>query len=698
MSGGAARNRLAGESSPYLLQHAGNPVDWYPWGDEALSLARAEDRPILLSVGYSACHWCHVMERESFEDDATARLMNEHFVNIKVDREERPDVDAVYMTAVQQMTGRGGWPMTVFLTPEGQPFYGGTYFPPEPRHGMPSFRQVLLAVSEAYRERRGDVERSAAELTDLLRQGTALRPPATPLDADLLDEAFRALAQRFDSTNGGFGGAPKFPQPMVLDFLLRYWRRTGNPDALGMVEETLDAMSRGGIYDHLGGGFHRYSVDARWLVPHFEKMLYDNALLARLYLHAHQATGNRGYRRVVEETLDYVLREMTSPEGGFHSTQDADSEGEEGRFYVWSADEIERVLGPEDGGLFRLYYGVTPGGNFEGRSILHVERPLDVVAREAGVDEDRMREAVERGRARLYEVRAARVWPGRDDKVITGWNAMTMRALAEAARILDRSDYRDAAVRNAGFLLDELRRDGELLRTYRAGVAKIGGFLEDHALLTDALVSLYEATFDARWIREARSLADAMIARFWSVEEGQFYDAARGDDLVVRPRDVNDSATPSGSSAAAMALLRLFALTGEEAYGAKATATVEGVAGLVPQLPQAFGGMLAALDWLLSGALEVAVVGEPAAAGTRALLDAVRGLYLPNSVLALRDPTAPDEGAAAVIPLLAGREPVEGRPAAYVCEHFACQLPVSDPDAFRAQLDARLDGRRDPRS
>ncbi|HET8656147.1 MAG TPA: thioredoxin domain-containing protein [Longimicrobiaceae bacterium] len=687
MSGGAGRNRLATETSPYLLQHAGNPVDWYAWGDEALSLARAEDRPILLSVGYSACHWCHVMERESFEDDATARLMNEHFVNIKVDREERPDVDAVYMTAVQQMTGRGGWPMTVFLTPEGQPFYGGTYFPPAPRHGMPSFRQVLLAVSEAYRERRGEVERSAAELTDLLRQGTSLRPPTTPLDTGLLDEAFRALAARFDATNGGFGGAPKFPQPMVLDFLLRDWRRTGNPDALGMVEETLGAMARGGIYDHLGGGFHRYSVDARWQVPHFEKMLYDNALLARLYLHAHQATGDPEYRRVAEETLDYVLREMTSPEGGFYSTQDADSEGEEGRFYLWRADEVDRVLGPEDGRLFRLYYGVTPGGNFEGRSILHVERPLAAVAREAGVGEDRVREAVERGRARLYEVRAARVWPGRDDKVITSWNAMTVRALAEGASILDRTDYRDAALRGAEFLLGELRRGGELLRTYRDGVAKIGGFLEDYASLVDALVSLYEATFDARWIREARSLADAMIARFWSPGEGQFYDAAAGDALVVRPRDVNDSATPSGSSAAAMALLRLCALTGEEAYDAKATATVEGVAGLLPQIPQAFGGMLAALDWLLSDALEVAVVGEPAASGTRALLDVVRHRYLPNAVLALRDPAAPDEETAAVIPLLAGRELVDGRPAAYVCERFACRRPVTAATELARELE-----------
>jgi uncharacterized protein YyaL (SSP411 family) len=678
-------NRLAAETSPYLLQHQDNPVDWYPWGSEALERARTEDRPILLSVGYSACHWCHVMEHESFEDEETARLMNERFVNIKVDREERPDVDSLYMSAVQQMTGHGGWPMTVFLTPEGVPFYGGTYFPPEPRHGLPSFRQVLEGVSDAYTERRDEVEKNAAELRRALQQSTALQPPAASLDVSILDRASQTLAGRFDARHGGFGGAPKFPQPMILEFLLRQWARTGDEEALQMVEHTLRKMAGGGMYDQLGGGFHRYSVDARWLVPHFEKMLYDNALLARAYLHAYQATGDAAYRRVVEEVLLYVQREMTSPEGGFYSSQDADSEGEEGKFYVWTPEEVDDLLGPEDGPLFRRYYDVTEAGNFEGENILHADRSDREIAAETGVSAEHLERVLARGRTVLYEARSQRIWPGRDDKVLTAWNAMMLRTFAEAAALLGREEYRDAAVRNAEFLLRALRRDGRLLRTYKDGAAKIDAFLEDHALLVDALLALYETTFDPRWVREARSLADAMLERFWDEEEGVFYDAPAGSELVVRPRDLYDNATPSGTSAATGALLRLAVLAGEPRYERVATRVLRGMGGVLEKFPSAFGHLLGALDFHLATPQEVAIVGSADEPETQALLGAVRRRFRPNTVLALREPSAGEE-AAETVPLLAERTQVEGRATAYVCQRFACRRPVTEPEALEEEL------------
>ncbi|HET6230754.1 MAG TPA: thioredoxin domain-containing protein [Longimicrobiaceae bacterium] len=679
-------NRLAAETSPYLLQHKDNPVDWYPWGPEALERSRTEDRPILLSVGYSACHWCHVMEHESFENEQTARLMNELYVCIKVDREERPDIDSIYMTAVQQMTGHGGWPMTVFLTPEGVPFYGGTYYPPEPRHGMPSFRQVLAGIAEAYRERRADVDRSAEELRGALRESAALRPQPAAVDATVLERAHAGLASRYDGRNGGFGGAPKFPQPMMIEFLLRHWKRTGASEPRLMSEQTLRRMAAGGMYDQVGGGFHRYSVDAKWLVPHFEKMLYDNALLARAYLHAHQATGAPEHRRVAEEVLRYVLREMTSPEGGFYSAQDADSEGEEGLFYVWTPDEVDALLGDEDGPLFRTYYDVSAEGNFEGRNILHVERPVRDVARDAGVTEERLSAALERGRGVLYEARAKRVWPGLDDKVLTAWNAMMLHTFAEAARILGSAEYRDAAVANAEFLLRELRADGRLLRTYKDGRAKIGAFLEDHALLADALLALYETTFDPRWVAEARALADAMLDGFWEEDEGAFYDTARdAETLVVRPRDIFDNATPSGNSVAVGALLRLAALTGEERYSRVAARVIEQMAELAARMPSGFGHLLCAIDFHLATPQEVAIVGAPGDADTDALLAVLRRAYLPNTVVALALPNAPEDIISA-IPLLADRPQLDGRATAYVCERFACQAPVTDPAALSQQL------------
>jgi uncharacterized protein len=680
-------NRLARETSPYLLQHADNPVDWYPWGEDAFERARAEDRPILLSIGYSACHWCHVMEHESFEDEETARLMNDRFINVKVDREERPDVDSIYMTAVQSMTGHGGWPMTVFLTPDGSPFYGGTYFPPEPRHGLPSFRQLLGAIADAFHTRRDEVDRSAAGLRETLEQSTRLRDPATTLANTILDDAYRGLAARHDARFGGFGGAPKFPQPMSLEFLLRHHARTGEPAALEMLSHTLRRMARGGMYDQVGGGFHRYSVDAHWLVPHFEKMLYDNALLTRLYLYAYQATGDEEFRRVAEHVISYVRREMTSPEGGFYSAQDADSEGEEGKFYVWSEGEIDRVLGPEDGRLFRRYYGVTAAGNFEGRNILHVESDVAAVAADAGVTPQELEEVLERGRSALYQARSGRVWPARDDKVLTSWNAMMLQALAVGARVLDDREYRDAAVRNAEFLLNALRPGGALKRTWRAGTAHIDAFLEDHALLADALLSLYEATFDPRWVREARQLGDRILDRFWDEQSGMFYDAAVGGEaLVVRPRDVDDNATPSGNSAATHMLLRLAAFTGEPRYERVASRVLRDMGGLLQRAPLAFGHLLAALDFHLATPQEVAIVGDPGAPDTRALLDVVGEAYRPNTILALTAPD-PDEAVIATIPLLADRPALDGRATAYVCQRFTCRSPVTSPAALRAELD-----------
>jgi uncharacterized protein YyaL (SSP411 family) len=680
-------NRLAGESSPYLRQHANNPVDWYPWGDEAFQRAREEDRPILLSIGYSACHWCHVMEHESFEDEATAQLMNERFVNIKVDREERPDVDSLYMTAVQALTGRGGWPMTVFLTPQGAPFYGGTYFPPVARHGLPAFQDVLLAIDEAYRERREDVGRSAAQLVEALEQSTRLRAPVRELPTTLLDEAYRGMEGTFDLRHGGFGAAPKFPQPMALEFMLRHHLRTGQRDSLDMVHQTLREMARGGMYDQVGGGFHRYSVDAQWLVPHFEKMLYDNALLAQLYLRAHQVTGDDEFRRVAEEVLRWVTREMTSPQGAFYSAQDADSEGEEGRFYVWTPAQIEEVLGPQDGALFCSHYGVTEDGNFEGSSILHVRRDVTASAAAAGIPAERLEAILATGRDALYQARALRVPPGLDDKVLTSWNAMMLQAFAVAAQVTGRDEYVNTAVRNAEFLLRELQPAGRLQRTWRDGRAKIDAFLEDHALLADSLLSLYETTFDPRWIREARRLADTLIDEFWEPQEGFFYDGRRkGEALVVRPRSVDDNATPSGNSAATGLLLRLAALTGESRYRDIASRVLQSMAGLLRRAPLGFGRLLAALDFHLAAPREVAIAGDPAAADTRALLSVYRERFRPNSILAVT-PADPPADLAELVPLLEGRVPVDGRAAAYVCERFTCQRPVTEPDALRSALE-----------
>jgi uncharacterized protein YyaL (SSP411 family) len=680
-------NRLSHETSPYLLQHAHNPVDWYPWGTEAFERAKAEDKPILLSVGYSSCHWCHVMARESFEDESIAQVMNEHFVNVKLDREERPDVDTIYMRAVVGMTGRGGWPLTVFLTPEGQPFFGGTYFPPESRHGLPAFRQVLLAVSRSYSERKDEIRRSAEGIvTHIVTQDLSPSPPDVELSPLITDQAVRKLSKQFDATHGGFGGAPKFPQAMALEFLLREHHRSGNTLALRIVERSLEKMARGGIYDQLGGGFHRYSVDDRWLVPHFEKMLYDNALLSRLYVHAFHATGKPLYRRIAEETLEYVSREMASPEGGFYSAQDADSEGEEGKFFIWTPDEVKAALGTEDGDLFNQYFAVTEPGNFEGRNVLSVPRDPDVVAHLAGVSTERLEDTIARGRQRLLAVRQERVPPARDDKIIASWNGLMLASFAEAGRVLADERYREMAIRNAQFILRHLRSEGKLRRIYRAGQAKIDGYLEDYACLTHGLLALYEATFDETWFLEARSLADEMISRFTDPLGAGFYDTDGREALLTRPRSWEDSALPSGNSMAADVLLRLAALTGESQYEKLAEGILAVMSATVAQHPLAFGHLLAVFDFYLSPAEEIAIVGDPSGDDTRELLDVVYSAYRPSKVVAVG---LPDDEGTATVPLLAGRGQLGERATAYVCRRFACQQPVNTPQDLAAQLRMR---------
>jgi uncharacterized protein YyaL (SSP411 family) len=678
-------NRLSNETSPYLLQHANNPVDWYAWGDEALARARAEDRPVLLSIGYSACHWCHVMEHESFENPETAALMNANFINIKVDREERPDLDAIYMQAVQAITGSGGWPMTVFLTPDGTPFYGGTYFPPQDRGTMPGFPRVLTSVADAYRNRRGDIERSGRDLLQHLQRSEERQAAGVSPTPGLLAEAFAALSKGFDGSRGGFGGAPKFPQPMALDFLLRHHYRTGEPQAFAMVEFSLRQMAAGGIYDHLGGGFHRYSTDAQWLVPHFEKMLYDNAQLSRVYLNAYQVTGSTFYRRIVEETLDYVIREMTSPEGGFFSTQDADSEGEEGKFFVWSTDEIVDLLGPDDGLLFCAFFDVSRGGNFEGKNILHAPRGEAEVAGAAGVSEERLRGALERGRALLFRQRSTRVAPGLDDKIVVSWNGLMQRAFAEASRVLERDDYLQAATRNAEFIRDRLWRAGRLQRTYRAGQAKGQGYLEDYACLTNALLSLYEATFDSRWFAWARELAATMLSQFADDDGAGFFDTGTGHEaLVLRPQDLFDNAMPSGNSAAAEALLRLASFTGDSLLEEKGLSVFRLVMPALARYPTAFGNLLSVAEFAIGPRKEVAIVGPPNEAQTRDLIRTVFRLYLPSNVVAGSAPD--DESSAAIVPLLDGRVAANGQALAYVCEHFTCQMPISDASELASRL------------
>jgi len=655
-------NRLAQETSPYLLQHRDNPVDWYPWGSEARRRASEEDKPILLSVGYSACHWCHVMERESFEDPETAAYMNEHFVNVKVDREERPDVDAIYMEAVQTITGHGGWPMTVFLDPDGVPFYGGTYFPPDESRGMPSFRMVMEAVVHAFETQREEIREKAPIARARLGAVGEVEPRDLPAAAHL-DEAVKRLLLASDRRNGGFGSAPKFPPASSLELLMA----RGETE---VVELTLDRMLAGGIYDQLGGGFARYSVDAVWLVPHFEKMLYDNALLAGTYLHGWQTFGHDRYRRVCEETLDWMLREMRGPEGGFYSALDADSEGEEGRFYVWTPDQIREVLGDGADAVIE-FYGVSEQGNFEGSNVLHL-------AAGAAAEEP---EGLERARQALFEARAERVRPGLDDKRLTAWNALAIAALADAGAVLGREDYLDAARDCAEFVLTRLRDpDGRLLRTYKDERAHLDAYLEDHAFLVEALLTLYESSFEPRWFEAAEALAETMLGRFGDAERGGFYSTADDhEELIARRKEVGDHPIPSGNSSAALGLLRLAALTGERRYEAAAEGVFALFAEPAVRHPDAFAHLLRALDFHLSPTKEIALVGDDLGA----LAKVARERPLFHAVLA-GGPEGADQPA-----LLADRTTVNGSPAAYVCQNFTCQLPVTDAGALREQLEDR---------
>ena len=680
-------NHLANESSPYLLQHQNNPVDWYPWGPEALERSRREQMPIFLSIGYSACHWCHVMEHESFENDQIAAIINERFVAIKVDREERPDLDQIYMNATQMMTGRGGWPMSVFLTPELKPFYAGTYFPPTARGGMPGFDEVLRAVHDAWTKRREQVEEMAGQLsTELNKTGQAAS--GGELSRELIENAVTQLGRAFDQTWGGFGTAPKFPHPMDLSLLLRYWHRNEHAQSLQMVRTTLDRMAAGGIYDHLGGGFARYSVDARWLVPHFEKMLYDNALLAGVYTEAFQATGDNHYARIVRETIDYVLRDMTDPAGGFYSTEDADSEGEEGKFYVWTPDELEKVLGDEAGVTFGRVYDVSDAGNFEGNNILNLPKMLAQSARVLKRDEEELAAELASSRSKLFAVREQRVHPGKDDKVIVAWNGLMIDALARAAAALDEPRYAAAATKAAEFIRQHLLRpDGRLLHTWRYGKAKLDAYLDDYAALANGLISLYEATFDGEQLVEAARLLDIVLEHFADNQSGGFYYTADDHEkLIARNKDATDASVPSASALAATALARLGKLTGTRKYVDAADGALRAAAGLMQQAPTAMGQMLLALDFQLGPTYELVFAADRHDGPTDDALRDVRRRFLPNKALAGLFADTPGKAPALLKDLLAGKTPVDGQPVLYVCEGFTCQEPAVGREAMSVKL------------
>jgi hypothetical protein len=682
-------NLLIGEISPYLLQHAQNPVDWQPWGEAAIQRARQEQKPIFLSIGYSACHWCHVMAHESFEDPAIAQLLNETFVNIKVDREERPELDQLYMEAVQMLNGHGGWPLSVFLTPELEPFYGGTYWPPRARHGMPSFEQVVRAVADVWQNRRDAARRHAAELTDLLRRDLldSVGPAqGTALSLAPLAGAESSLLKSFDGQWGGFGTAPKFPPAIQLRVLLRQWRHQGNTALLEVVCTTLDRMAGGGIYDHLGGGFHRYSVDEQWLVPHFEKMLYDNALLAACYLEAWQATGRDDYRRIVEETLDYVLRDMTDPAGGFYSAEDADSEGEEGKFYVWTPAEIAALLDPPAAAAFCRFYDVTEAGNFEGSNILHRGQSLAEMARGLNYERCDLEALLSQSRRKLLAVRNGRVRPGRDDKILVNWNGLMIDALARAGAALGRGEYVEAAARAAQFILDRMCDPaGRLLHCWRRGEARVGAFVDDYAALADALVSLYEATFEERWLAAAMRLVEVILAEFADpAGSGFFFAVADEQALPARKKDALDAPLPSGTGLALMALLRLGKLCQRNDFIARVEKVLLAHLAILQRGPTAVGQMLLVLDMLLSDSPEIVILAGHDATANSAVLAHLRHKFLPNKVLAMRDPAA---ASPVLESLFAGKQSIAPGPTVHLCQNQTCQAPVTGSTAVIALWD-----------
>ena len=677
-------NRLIHETSPYLLQHAHNPVDWYPWGEEALSRAKKEDRPILLSIGYSSCHWCHVMEKESFENEEIAGIMNLRFINIKVDREERPDLDELYMNAVQVMTGSGGWPMTVFLTPDLIPFHAGTYFPPEDRGRMPGFSKVLVVVSDYYRSHREEVEKMEAQLKQALRQIVEVIPSQESVSDKVLSKAFNALESQFDPIYGGFGNAPKFPSSMALTFLLRYWKSTGSKKALEMVEKSLEKMANGGIYDHLGGGFNRYSVDERWLIPHFEKMLYDNALLARTYFEAYQATKKERYRRVGEEILNYVLREMKSPNGGFYSTQDADSEGEEGKFYVWTRDEIKGVLGKEKGTPFCAYYGVATEGNFEGgRSVLNIASTLEKVSELYGMPVAELEKVLIEGRQKLYAERERRARPGRDEKILTSWNGLMISSFVDGFRVTGNEKYLKGAVEAARFIW-EMRKDGHVVRVFSRGKSQVKGYSEDYAFFTQALIDLYEATFETEWLKEAEDLNRRMIDQFWDEKNGGFFFTGKeNESLIARSKNPYDNAIPSANSVAVFNLIKLGHLTGEESLKQKAEQILHLFYNFLDQHPSGFAQMLSGLCFFLNPE-EIGIIGSKGDLKTKSMLKEIYLAYLPNKILNLRDPQEPIKEK--WFPFLTEKG-IPEVPTTFVCKGFTCLPPVRDEEELKKILE-----------
>jgi uncharacterized protein len=683
------KNRLAGETSPYLLQHATNPVDWYPWSQEALEKARSENKPIFLSIGYSACHWCHVMEHESFENSEIAVLMNEHFVSIKVDREERPDLDQIYMSAVMAMTGHGGWPMSVFLTPQCKPFFGGTYFPPTDSRGMAGFPRVLLSVHRAWEERREEIIESATEMTEQLRAFGSIAKGGGLLDFKLLDQASRTLTRSFDPIHGGFGRAPKFPHPMDLRVLLRHHLRTRDDQAMHVVRHTLHKMARGGIYDHLGGGFARYSTDERWLVPHFEKMLYDNALLSSTYLEAFQATGDACFSRVARETMNYVLSRMTGAHGAFHSTEDADSEGVEGKYYVWSVADVTEVLGADCAKTFCYVYDITQQGNWEGHNILNILKPVEQAAKLLARDQGKLEAELAAGRALLLAAREKRVPPAMDTKVLVSWNGLMIAALAQGGHVLSDKRYIEAGERAAGFILDRMRQsDGRLLHTFKDGQAKLDAYLDDYASLIDGLTRLYESTGEPRWIESALELAAIMIDEFGDAGPGGFFFTGRRHEaLIARQKDIHDNATPSGSGLAATALLRLGALTGRADLTQAGKKALEAIDSVLEREPAACGQSLIALDFLLSNVTEFAVIAGDDRAETQSVLETIASSFRPHHVVAPATPEQADSLSGKVA-LLKGKPLRDRRTTTYVCENFTCQAPCVGIEGLKEALAA----------
>jgi len=679
-------NRLINETSPYLLQHAHNPVNWYPWSKEAFEIAQKQDKPVFLSIGYSTCHWCHVMERESFSDESTAKILNEHFICIKVDREERPDIDAVYMNAVQVMTGSGGWPLSVFLGPDGGPFYGGTYFPPNEMYGQPSFKRLLLTIAEAWKNKREQLLESADKISEILadRNQQANQESLSP---DILNKAKFELEITFDSVNGGFGIAPKFPQPSNLSMLLGYWNRTRDDKALEMVEKTLNAMAKGGIYDHLGGGFHRYSTDAQWLVPHFEKMLYDQALLSKVYVQAYQITNNNTYANVAKEIFDYVLREMTDSKGGFYCAEDADSEGKEGTFYVWEPTEIEAILGTEQANIFNEYYGIIDSGNFEdSKSILNVSKSTEELAKKFKKTQSKIANILSHGRSRLLEHRARRARPYRDDKVIAGWNGLMISSMAYGGSVLNDQRYVRAAEKSADFASNTLIKDGRLKRYYRNGKVVGWGVLDDYAFMIMGLLDLYEATFDTRWLIEAKKLAEQMIHLFGD-KAGGFYLAGKANErLIVRSRPAYDGAVPSGNSIAALVLLKLGRLTMEQRFTDKAKDILNAFSQQLVKSPMSLSAMLTALDFHIGPAREIVIAGERQREDIKEILKLVRSKFLPNVVILFHEDDKTDTAIREIVPFIKYQTAIDGKATVYVCQNYACKQPVQETKALEKML------------